>query len=272
MSQFNRRSLFIEGLVVSKYFALAIVLFALSLAVNSAEKQNGYFYTEPASASDASGTSLEIHYELFNSGKLIGTSVSRRKLVDSDKKTVFVETVSNIHIDSFWLKYDLLAKEYSNYVDSTLSSFNGEYIENNDVARLEASFSSKSAEIKGAGESKKSVLDKSIAHSDYEVTSEDAAWAFVKSGANEGMLAVLSIDNQEVEKTHFRRIGNEELTVAGKKLTCIKVAAKSKIRQYDLWLTEDATGFWTVKEEGKDSDGKYAVLAHKIQYSPFLEE
>ncbi len=206
-------------------------------------------------------------YVIKNGGEKIGEIASIRQISgEADDYIVEVKDDLTIHVESFWSNYSLSSSETMKLNQVGLFEYRGKYLENGNPSKINAVVqdSKLSIDAKGDGDDLNIQLDVS----DYDATSEDAPWRFLRSGKSSSELKVLDLDDFEVKTVNYTNQGTHPVEIANHHFNSHRIQFKSKEKSGEQWLVEDETGVWLLKETGKDSDGDYVIQLTAFKREP----
>ena len=206
-------------------------------------------------------------YVIKNGGEKIGeiTSIREASRV-ADAYVVQVRDDLTIDVKSFWSNYSLRSSETMKLNQLGLFEYHGKYLENGNTSQLNATIQNKQLTINAEGDGDD--LSIQLEESDYDATSEDAPWRFLRSGEPSRELKVLDFDDFEIKTIKFTNQGKHPVEIANHHFDSHRIQFKSKEKSGEQWLVEDETGIWLLKESGKDSDGDYLIQLTDFKREP----
>ncbi|BFM08077.1 hypothetical protein [Halioxenophilus aromaticivorans] len=197
--------------------------------------------------------------------KVVGKvhSIRRRSTTKAGLARVAIVTDINIEVESFWGDYALEAHEELIIEDSAVIYYQGQSNENDRESTIVAQATAEGLDINATGDKKSDNFTALLPPGEYDATSLSIGWVFanryLSRGVTEATLKILDLNDFKIKKTAVTQLDSAELEVQGQRLDCLRLAMKSKRKRTEQWFAQDDSGIWLIKEQGEDSDGKYAL-------------
>lgn len=197
-------------------------------------------------------------YVIKTSDKKIGEITSLRKASgEADDYIVAVEVHLTINVDDYWSNYSLRSSETMKLNQVGLYEYHGKYLENGNLIQLDAVLRDKllAINVKEDGDDQNIHFE----DCDYDATSEDVSWRFLRSGKLSSELMVLDFNDFEVKPIKYTNLGTHLVEIANHRFHGHRIHFKGKEKSGEMWLVEDEMGVWLLKETGKDNEGDYVI-------------
>lgn len=176
---------------------------------------------------------------------------------EGSKPVVLVTDNLSVDLKSFWGNYSLRSDEIMKLNSFELFEYQRTYSEDGKTSQVKAVLVDEQLVVRINDDGKS--FDFNLDRSSYDATSEDAPWKFLRTGEKTKRLKVLNFDDFEIKEITYTNKGLCKIDIANHHFDSHRLHFSSEEKSGDLWLVEDDTGVWLLKENGTDNSGDYTI-------------